>query len=111
MLMRLITGEAGRLPDRPAKMPDGIETEANLLWQPGEQQHYPWLDQPLRELIGTMMASDYQHRPLLESTLENTSELVSLLRSCHSPLDIEKEESKEAVRAFVQRFFLDTQGD
>lgn len=107
--MRLITGEANRLPDYTAKMPDGVETEATLLWQPGARDRYPWLDENLRELIGHMMACDYRHRPTLENALQSTFEVALRLRSSDFPSAIQEEESTSAVIAFVQRFFLDAQ--
>ncbi|KAK7999118.1 hypothetical protein PG991_014793 [Apiospora marii] len=107
--MRLITGEANRLPDRTAKMPDGVETEATLLWQAGAQNRYPWLDENLRELIGHMMAVDHANRPELKSTLKSTREVATRLRSADFPSAIKEEESAAAIIAFVQRFFLDAQ--
>ncbi|KAK7964310.1 hypothetical protein PG996_008001 [Apiospora saccharicola] len=110
IMMRLITGEAKRLPDRPAKMPSGIETDATLLFVPAAKFRYKWLDENLRDLIGNMMARDHQYRPALDSTLQGTLERATNLRSKDFPEEIREEERTSAIQAFVQRFFLDARG-
>ncbi|KAK7943548.1 uncharacterized protein PG986_012661 [Apiospora aurea] len=123
IMMQLITGHTGRLSHRSVTMsitvPDAagnpttvnVPTQAYLLWQPGAQQFYPFLDAQLRQEIGSMMALYYSNRPFLQYLLNTAIHAVSTRRSTDYHPCIQKEETGRALRAFVRRFFLDADGD
>ncbi|KAK8044178.1 kinase-like protein [Apiospora rasikravindrae] len=121
MMMKLITGYGGRLSERsvdmPVTVPDAkgnaktikIPTQANLLWQAGAHELYPYLDELLRQLIGDMMATYYANRPFLKYLLDTALEAVRTRRSSDYHPNIQNEETGRAMREFVKRFFLDAQ--
>ncbi|KAK7957256.1 kinase-like domain-containing protein [Apiospora aurea] len=111
MLLRLIVGTTILPPKTTAVMSNGVETNAAPLWARGEYQRYPWLDERLRVIVGSLMTPDYRYRPTLESLLRGTTQVLSGLSSRSFPQAMQQNETTRAVRAFVQRFLLDAQDD
>ncbi|KAK8085704.1 hypothetical protein PG997_006975 [Apiospora hydei] len=123
IMMQLITGHTGRLSPTSVTMsitvPDAagnpttvnVLTQANLLWQPGADKFYPFLDAQLRQEIGSMMALYYSNRPFLQYLLNTATHAVTTRRSTDYHPSIQKEETGRAIRAFVKRFFLDADDD